>query len=170
MKLRPLVRTLFISLSLSLAGPAALAHVTLEQGTAVSGSRYKAVFRVPHGCDGSATRAVTVFLPPGVLGSKPKPKAGWHIQITTEPVPPYVSEGNTITERPAVVSWRGLPLPDAFYDEYVMIMQLPPSVGPLYFRVLQECIRGSTDWAVIPTSGQPNPPNPAVRLNLTSGN
>lgn len=162
MKLRALVLTLGF-----IAGPA-LAHVTLEQPSAASGSRYKAVFRVPHGCDGSATRAVTVFLPNGVLGTKPKPKAGWHIQIKKEPVPPYVSEGQTITERPAAVAWRGLPLPDEFYDEFVMIMQLPKTAGPLYFRVLQECVRGSTDWAEIPVDGQPAPEHPAVRLLLTN--
>ena len=31
----------------------ARAHVTLEQQQAVAGSTYKAVLRVPHGCEGS---------------------------------------------------------------------------------------------------------------------
>ena len=36
----------------------AFAHITLENQQAAVGASYKAVLRVPHGCDGSATVAV----------------------------------------------------------------------------------------------------------------
>ena len=39
---------------------AALAHITLETQEAAVGSTYKAIFRVPHGCEGKATTAVRV--------------------------------------------------------------------------------------------------------------
>ncbi|HKY02364.1 MAG TPA: DUF1775 domain-containing protein, partial [Burkholderiales bacterium] len=59
----------------------AFAHVTLEQGSAQTGSYYKAVFRVSHGCEGSPTRAFKIFLPEGAMGAKPMPKAGWTLDV-----------------------------------------------------------------------------------------
>ena len=44
---------------------AASAHVTLERQEAPVGSSYKAVLRVPHGCDGSPTTAIRVRVPAG---------------------------------------------------------------------------------------------------------
>ena len=46
---------------------AALAHITLETQEAAAGSTYKAVLRVPHGCEGKATTAVRVQIPEGVI-------------------------------------------------------------------------------------------------------
>ncbi|TIW66477.1 MAG: DUF1775 domain-containing protein, partial [Mesorhizobium sp.] len=59
---------------------AALAHVTLETQEAPVGSTYKAVLRVPHGCEGKATTAVRVQIPEGVISVKPMPKPGWTLQ------------------------------------------------------------------------------------------
>jgi len=46
---------------------AAFAHITLETQEAAVGSTYKAVLRVPHGCEGKATTAVRVQIPEGVI-------------------------------------------------------------------------------------------------------
>ncbi|TIM61759.1 MAG: DUF1775 domain-containing protein, partial [Mesorhizobium sp.] len=48
---------------LALGTNAALAHITLETQEAAVGSTYKAVLRVPHGCEGKATTAVRVQIP-----------------------------------------------------------------------------------------------------------
>jgi hypothetical protein len=63
-------------------GPAALAHVTLETREAPAGSTYKAVLRVPHGCEGAATTAIRVRIPEGVIAVKPMPKPGWELATT----------------------------------------------------------------------------------------
>ena len=55
----------------------AFAHITLENQQAAVCASYKAVLRVPHGCEGSATVAVRVRVPDGYLDVKPMPKAGW---------------------------------------------------------------------------------------------
>jgi uncharacterized protein YcnI len=57
-----------------------LAHVTLETQEAHVGSTYKAVLRVPHGCEGAATLKVRVQVPEGVIAVKPMPKAGWTLE------------------------------------------------------------------------------------------
>jgi uncharacterized protein YcnI len=57
----------------------AQAHVTLEEPAAVANTSYKAVLRITHGCEGSATHTVRVQVPDGFLGAKPMPR-GIHLQ------------------------------------------------------------------------------------------
>ena len=54
----------------------ACAHVTLETREAPVGTPYKAVLRVPHGCEGAATVALRVRIPEGMIAVKPMPKPG----------------------------------------------------------------------------------------------
>jgi uncharacterized protein YcnI len=138
-----------------LGGTAASAHVVLEQKSAPAGSMYKGTFMVGHGCAGSPTVAITVFLPEGVLGARPMAKPGWAIETVRETLAtPVETHGRRITDRVATVTWRGGPLPDASYDEFVLMMQLPTTPGVRYFRVLQNCDKGEHDWAQIPGPGQ----------------
>lgn len=133
---------------------AAHAHVVLDQRTATAGSYYRGAFRVGHGCDGAATVAITIRIPGGVRGAKPMPKPGWIIERRVEKLAlPYDSHGKTVTEDVVAITWRGGPLPDAFFDEFAIQTQLPATPGPLWFKVLQQCETGEIDWATIPASG-----------------
>src|SRR5689334_13501041 len=60
---------------------AASAHIVLETPQAKLGTSYKAVFKVPHGCEGSATTEVRIDIPEGVIAVKPMPKPGWSIAL-----------------------------------------------------------------------------------------
>ena len=60
-------------LTLPLISTALFAHVTLETREARAGMSYKAVLRVPHGCDGSPTLKVRAQIPQGVIAVKPMP-------------------------------------------------------------------------------------------------
>lgn len=136
----------------------ASAHVTLEQARAEAGSAYKAVLRVGHGCDGSATRALVVRLPAGFRGAKPMPKPGWTVTIKREPLAqPYESHGEKVADDVAEIRWEAASreafLPDAFYDEFVLRGQAPLAAGPAWFRVRQVCEKGEVDWAEVPASG-----------------
>ncbi|MGL4233049.1 MAG: YcnI family protein [Casimicrobium sp.] len=132
----------------------AQAHVVLEQKTAPATSYYRAIFRVGHGCDGSPTTAITVRIPQGVKNAKPAPKPGWSIERKVEKLAtPYISHGKTIAEGVTEITWRGGPLADEHYDEFLMQIQLPDAEGPLWFKVLQQCEKGQTDWAEIPAQG-----------------
>ncbi len=51
---------LSVGVLLAFGTGAASAHITLETQEAAVGSTYKAVLRVPHGCDGKATTGVRV--------------------------------------------------------------------------------------------------------------
>ncbi|WP_342117380.1 YcnI family protein [Pseudoduganella sp. OTU4001] len=111
-----------------LAATSAHAHISLEQREFAAGSYQKLVFRVGHGCSGSATTAVSVRLPEGFAAMRPMPKNGWQVER---------SAGSLI--------WRGGPLPDDFYEEFVMFGKLP-AAGSHTFKIIQSCQAGSANW------------------------
>jgi len=145
----------------------AYAHVTLEQQSAAANSNYKAVFRVGHGCNGSPTTSITVYLPESFVGFKPMPKASWTLEYQTVKLAvPYLQHETPITERIAAVTWRGGPLPDMEYDEFVMRGNLPATPGKYWIRVMQQCAKGQNDWSEIPVDGKPYPAFPAAQIEV----
>ena len=156
------------TLFLALAAPA-FAHVSLEVGKAAVGSTYKAVLRVPHGCDGNATTSIRVKIPEGFLTAKPQPEAGWTLDITTGKYAKiYELYGSPVTEGATEITWSGGNLPDAQYEEFVFRGTLAadlPADTTLYFPVIQTCTTGEEDW--IDTSGSEDG-TPAPGLKLTA--
>ncbi|HRO11864.1 MAG TPA: DUF1775 domain-containing protein [Amaricoccus sp.] len=144
------------ALAVAAAG-AAQAHVSLETREAPVGTTYKAVLRVPHGCEGEATKTIRVRIPEGMFAVKPMPKAGWTLETVTGPyAKPYKQHGSELTEGVVEVSWTG-ELPDAFYDEFVLRGTLAGDLAPgttLFFPVVQECADKTERWIEIPASGQ----------------
>lgn len=143
--------------ALGFCSHAAVAHVTLETRQAPAGSYYKAVIRVPHGCDGTPTTTVRVRIADGVTSVKPQPKPGWKLAIIKGKLAmPYAdSHGNQITEAVREVAWSGGHLLDEHYDEFVMQMRLPETPNAtLYFPVVQECVKGAHRWIEIPAAGK----------------
>ena len=136
----------------------ASAHVTLENREAPVGAGYKAVLRVPHGCEGTATTSVRVRIPDGVIGVKPMPKPGWTLTTVTGKYPKTynlfhakVSEG--VTE----IAWSGGKLLDSYYDEFIFQANLTDDLTAgkvLYFPVVQECEKGVHRWIEIPAEGK----------------
>lgn len=128
----------------SLAG----AHAEILQKDAESGSYYKGVIGISHGCEGSATTKVTISIPYGVRGAKPMPKPGWKLDVVrSELEKPYQSHGKTVTEDVTQITWYGGVLESDHYDEFVFRGQI--GVGTttrLYFPVRQECVVGEVNW------------------------
>ncbi len=117
----------------------AYAHVALTESIADVGTNFNATFRIGHGCDGSPTKAITVTLPDQVKDATPVAKAGWTASTKVTPA------GNQVV-------WNGN-LPNDKKDELVLQMKLPAKPTNLWFKVLQECEKGSTNWAEIPATG-----------------
>jgi uncharacterized protein YcnI len=154
---------------LALAG-AAQAHITLETPEAEAGRPYKAVLRVGHGCEGSATKQIVVTLPDGLHGAKPMPKAGWTLTTMRKPLAsPDEGHGKAIVDELAEVRWTANTeadqLQDAWYDEFTVRATLPAEPGELWFKVRQVCVQGESNWAEIPAPGKPATA-PAARLKL----
>jgi periplasmic copper chaperone A len=133
----------------------ALAHVTLESQEAPVGASYKAVLRLPHGCDGSPTTAIRVRLPAGVIGVKPMPKPGWKLDtVLGKYTKPFTLRGAKVSEGVTEIAWSGGNLADAFYDEFVFTSVLAEELQAgqtIYFPVVQECEKGVHRWIDIPT-------------------
>ncbi len=134
------------------------AHPSLERQEATVGAPYKAVVRVPHGCEGSATVRVRVQIPEGVIGVKPMPKPGWTIETTrgayAEAHPYY--HGAVLKEGVREIVWNGR-LADDNYDEFVFVGFMVKSLAGgtrLHFPTFQECEQGLQAWADIPAAGQ----------------
>ena len=146
------------ALSLGLSA-GALAHTVLEYQVATAGQSYKATFKVGHGCGSSPTRQIAVDIPAGMRGARPMPKPGWTLDVQRAPLAvPYTSHGRTISDDVVRVTWTARTkddwLPNAHYDEFVLVAQAPQKAGAVYWPVTQVCEEGRNDWTDIPKPGQ----------------
>ena len=148
------------------------AHPSLERQEATVGAPYKAIVRVPHGCDGSPTLRVRVQIPEGVIGVKPMPKPGWTIETTrgayAEAHPYY--HGAVLKEGVREIVWNGR-LADDNYDEFVFVGFMAKTLSGgsrLHFPTIQECEQGQQAWAEVAAAGQSTHdlkfPAPVLRL------
>lgn len=152
------------------------AHPSLERREANVGAPYKAIMRIPHGCDGSATTRVRVQIPEGIIGVKPQPKPGWTVDTTHGAyarVYPYY-HGAKLTEGVREISWSGR-LADEHFDEFVFsgfVAATLKAGDMVYFPTIQDCEKGSSAWEV-PAAGQSahdlKLPAPAIRLVQAQG-
>ena len=159
------------------AGPA-LAHVTLEKSEAPVGSTYKAIFRVPHGCDGKPTNTLRIRIPEGLFAVKPMPKPGWTLtKITGKYEKAYDNHGTPLTEGITEVAWSGGNLADDEYDEFVLRGSIAADLAigsMLYFPIVQECADGVVErWIEIPAGDQTSDdlelPAPGIKLLEKTG-
>jgi len=139
-----------------LAGKAS-AHITLEGEQAAADSSYKAVLRVPHGCEGAATTAVRVQIPEGLIVAKPMPKAGWNIELKEgDYAKSYDYFGDPVAKGVKEIAWTGGNLSDKFYDEFVFRVRIT-GFAPgtkIYLPVVQECGTAVDRWIEIPEAGK----------------
>lgn len=142
---------------LAFTATGAFAHATFEKGEAQQGAGYKAVLRVPHGCNGESTLKVRIQIPEGVIAVKPMPKAGWTLETVKGPYEKeYDYFGSKLTEGVKEVVWTG-ELLDEHYDEFVFRANITDAfaVGSMvYFPTVQECANGAERWIEIPAEGQ----------------
>lgn len=151
----------------------AFAHASLEKAETTPGS-YKAVLRIPHGCDGKPTDTVRIAIPEGYIGVKPMPKAGWTIELEKgDYAREYTLHGDKVSAGVTAVTWSGGDLPDEFFDEFVVSGTLA-GVEPgqkLLFVASQKCGEAQLVWDEVAAEGQ-NPhslEHPAPVLTIRAG-
>lgn len=167
---------LMAALAAGLLPAVAGAHMTLETDEAAAGSFWKAVLRVPHGCDGQATETVEVTVPEGLIAVKPMPKSGWTLTVERAPyAQPHDYYGETLTEGVRTIRWSGGSLPDEFYDEFVFRAKIADGVrgSALPVKTVQHCASGQARWDEVAAQGQdPNElahPAPLLRIGAPAG-
>ncbi|MGO4572093.1 DUF1775 domain-containing protein [Microvirga sp. 2TAF3] len=165
-----------VAAAFALHASSASAHVTFETAQATPNSTYKAVLRIPHGCDGQPTLKVRVRIPEGVIAVKPMPKAGWSLDTAKGTYArSYSLSGEPVAEGVREIVWTGS-LDDAFYDEFVFQARFTDAFQPgatVYFPVVQTCGNGSEQWTQVPNAGQDahslKSPAPGVKIAAASG-
>lgn len=173
-----LKRMLATVAALAIGSGTAFAHVSLQLKEAPVGSTYRAIFQVPHGCEGKPTNVVRVQIPEGVIAVKPQPKAGWTLEkIKGAYAKSYDYHGTPTTEGVKEIVWSGGSLGDDEYDEFVLRVYLTKDLkagATLHFPVVQECPDGMAErWIEIPAEGQSADdlelPAPGVKLLEAAG-
>ena len=146
-------KKIYVTLGIILANfysSASYAHANLEVKEAQINSTYKAVMRIGHGCDGSATKVVRIQIPEGVIKVKPKPVAGWNISLEkTKYKKTYTYYGKKVNEGVKEIVWSGGSLPDNYYEEFIFRARITDDYNPgelyifqLYKSVMKEKIHG----------------------------
>ena len=128
--------------------PTAFAHMTFETAHAAPGASYKAVLRLPHGCDGLPTDTVRVGIPDGFYNAQPMPKPGWTLGTETGPYAvPFDNHGTEMTEGTREIVWSGGLVEDGWYDEFVFTGTFGGDLsGDVAFEVIQYCGDASESW------------------------
>lgn len=139
-----------------LSAASAQAHVSMLAPDSVNqGQSFKAVIAVPHGCDGSATTAIKLHIPEGIIAVKPQPKAGWRISKSERAyAQAYDYYGTPLKQGVSELTWQGR-LGDDEYDELVFkayAAAIPAGTDKLYFKLEQQCENGRLLWTDV--SGQ----------------
>jgi len=167
-------------LGLLAAGPAG-AHVVLDAAEAPADGTVRVALRVGHGCDGAATTAIRLTVPPELRGARPMPRPGWALTLGPAPAASGHADhgahqgahqgahhGAHHGAAPAEIAWTGGRLEDAFYDEFVLQIRTPATPGAvLVFPVVQECEGGAVSrWTERPAAdgGRVARPAPVLRL------
>ena len=153
------------------------AHMTMETDEAADGSYWKAVLRVPHGCDGQATEAVEVTIPEGLIAVKPMPKPGWTLETeTVSYAQSHDDNGKALTEGVRTIRWSGGSLPGEHYDEFAFRSRVAASVAPgtlLPVKAVQRCASAEVRWNEVAAAGQdPHDlarPAPLLRVAAPAG-
>ncbi|HEV7721205.1 MAG TPA: YcnI family protein [Iamia sp.] len=160
-------------LALGLAVPAG-AHITGDKDSVPAGGFTSVTLTVPHGCEDSPTRALSVEIPESILSAAPQVVAGWEAEATETPLdePVDTGEGDPVTERVSEISWTaeaGNELPPHFRQQFTIGFQAPEEVGErLYFKLVQTCTEGETAWIDETPEGAEEPEHPAPFVDVVA--
>jgi uncharacterized protein YcnI len=158
------------------AGPAS-AHISPDKDEVAAGAFSSVTLTVPHGCEDSPTKQLTIQVPEQLNEVSPQVHPGWDIEVTNEDLPEPIDdgEGGEITERSKEVVFtaqRGNELQPHFRDQFTLGYQAPDAEGEtLYFKVIQTCVEGETPW-IEEWDGEgeePEHPAPAVMITAATG-
>ncbi|MEV4570121.1 YcnI family protein [Nonomuraea sp. NPDC049419] len=159
------------ALTAGLALPA-LAHVTIQPGSAEQGGFTKVAFRVPNERDNASTTKIEVSFPTDhpLAFVSVKPVPGWDVKVTEGKLPkPVTTEYGELDEAVTKVVWSGGKVEPGQFQEFEVSMgKLPEGVDSLMFPTKQTYSNGEVvDWSEAPKADGSEPEHPAPLLKLT---
>ncbi len=155
----------------------ALAHVTVNPKTAVSGGFATLTFQVPNEKDDATTTKVEVQFPvdPPIAQASIKPVPGWTAKVANAKLttPITTDDGDTLTESVKSITWSandGVGVKAGEFQQFLISVGLPEATS-LTFPAIQTYSDGSTvNWVDAETPNGPEPDHPAPVLTLTPAN
>ncbi|SEH03220.1 Uncharacterized protein YcnI [Nonomuraea solani] len=158
------------ALTAGLALPA-LAHVTIQPGTAEQGGFSKVAFRVPNERDDASTTKIEVTFPADhpLAFVSVKPLPGWDVKVTEGKLPkPVKTEYGDLEEAVTKIVWSGGKInPGEFQEFEVSMGQLPKDTDSLTFPTKQTYSGGEVvNWADAPKTDGTEAEHPAPVLKL----
>ncbi|MGA4987347.1 YcnI family protein [Nonomuraea bangladeshensis] len=159
------------ALTAGLALPA-LAHVTIQPGSAEQGGFTKVAFRVPNERDDASTTTIEVTFPTGhpLAFVSVKPVPGWKVKVTEGKLPtPVKTQYGELKEAVTKVVWSGGKIEPGQFQEFEVSMgQLPTDTDQLVFPTKQTYSSGEVvDWSEAPKTDGTEAEHPAPLLKLT---
>jgi uncharacterized protein YcnI len=159
------------ALTAGLALPA-LAHVTINPGTAEQGGFTKVAFRVPNERDDASTVKIEVSFPTDhpLAFVSVKPVPGWDVKVTEGKLPkPVKTEYGELKDAVTTVVWSGGKIGKGEFQEFEVSMgQLPKDTDELAFPTKQTYSGGEVvNWADPPKADGTEAEHPAPTLKLT---
>jgi uncharacterized protein YcnI len=157
---RPVLSGILAGAVLALVVPlAASAHVGVTPSSTAAGSTTQLTFAVGHGCDGSATTALTFTIPEQIVSVTPTINPNWTAEkVLVDLAQPITdAHGNSLVQRVGQVVYTATtPLKDGFRDTVTLQLTLPAAGEEtmLAFPVLQTCEVGETNWNEVAEQGQ----------------
>lgn len=128
-----------------LAASPASAHATVQMygGKATAGGYGALWMRIPHGCEGSPTKRVTITIPASFGSAKPQMIGGWKAKV--------VKRANG--SRQLIWNATGDPLPDDQFADFGVSVKWPAAEGKVELPTVQHCVKGRVAWigANVPT-------------------
>lgn len=121
---------------LAAAPASAHASIQLYGGTATAGGYGALWMRIPHGCDGSPTKRVTITVPASFESAKPQMIGGWKATVT-------LKKNGT-----RHITWTatGSPLPDDQFVDFGISVKWPAKEGLAKLPTVQHCVKGKVAW------------------------
>lgn len=148
--------------------PAASAHVSPFPSTAAAGGYTTVELQIPHGCEGQATKVVSVQLRDDITSVKAQAVPGWQVSYDRQPLaePIQPEHGDPISDYVASITWTatGEPLADDQYQRFGISMKMPELAGEtVLLPTVQTCVDGSeSTW--LDADPEAEHPAPAVQL------
>ncbi|MEW9550337.1 YcnI family protein [Nonomuraea sp. NPDC050783] len=158
------------ALTAGLALPA-LAHVTIQPGSAEQGGFTKVAFRVPNERDDASTTKIEVTFPADhpLAFVSVKPVPGWEVKVTEGKLAtPVKTEYGDLKEAVTKVVWSGGKIEPGQFQEFEVSMgQLPKDTQQLMFPTKQTYSSGEVvDWSEEPKADGSEAEHPAPLLKL----
>ncbi|MGX6601403.1 YcnI family copper-binding membrane protein [Micromonosporaceae bacterium Da 78-11] len=174
LKRSALMAATVVGLTLALAAPA-VAHVTVNPGTATPGGYAKLTFRVPNETDSADTTKVEVNLPADhpVASVSVKPVPGWAaVAVKSKLATPLDAHGTQITEAVSKITWTaqaGAAVKPGQFQEFDVSFGPLPDSGQMIFKALQTYSDGTVvRWIDEPAADGSEVEHPAPVLKLVA--